>query len=341
MEVVSNQCPHFKAIIDLDNKASVFCPWCRSKLYLKSETQVVSDPLLSHNDSRANKEFLEKFELAEKMAKDFLAGKKVPDKDGKEDREAVIEYFADAEIAGGDVEVDYWIGLASFFAKAYIYDLERDLLVLLSKTAFINLIASFTDDAKGKISDEEQRKLQSQLDSMLAVLKTEFNKHQETNEQSETAFQVRRFPTDEYEEKLSFAKEQEALFLTGNADTKRQTIAKEVVLIFYQEACDEGGSSQLDYWLSVVHFRAKSNSYLLENSTVSLQSKQKIYDEMNEVMDEVLELHYDERQTLQQEIDHLLADLRTRLNNYEEENPAYFDSFKDITGLKKLFRKSK
>jgi len=180
MERISRSCPNCNANIDLEN---LFCLYCGTKFEnISSDDTVVPRKVPSA-------EYKRKIALAEEMAEHFLAGRAVQ-KNSEKGLDAVIQYYSEAELAGGNEQVEYWMSLADFFAKGYIHRLALGELILLSKKRFMDLVESFMENAEEEeIHQTDLQRLRREMDRILPTLSYELDKYPEKNPASEVAFE--------------------------------------------------------------------------------------------------------------------------------------------------------
>lgn len=176
----SRNCVGCNAVIEV---GSSFCAYCGTEFEMTdSEGSVVLR-------KEPTAEYKRKFALVEEMVEHYFAGRKVS-KNGEKGFDAVIQYYSEAELEGGDEQVLYWISLSDFFAKGYSHRLAIGEVELLSKKRFMDLVESFMDNAvEAKIIPTDLQKLRQEMDKTLHTLSNELDRYPEKNPASEVAFQ--------------------------------------------------------------------------------------------------------------------------------------------------------
>jgi len=128
--MITNNCPNCGASIRIEQGAHrKDCEFCGFTMLLQ-QTQQSQQTV--HIVQSVNHEFESKLMLAENMAEIYLKSgpKSVKTSNGKSGFNAVLDYYADAEHAGGH-EPRYWLSISRFYAKTMLQEVPAGRLKLL------------------------------------------------------------------------------------------------------------------------------------------------------------------------------------------------------------------
>lgn len=185
MAKIIEKCPNCGAEVELDDTQEIGeCSYCASKFDIQAKSSdLQADDAVLHENKAVNEEFEAKLSNAENWAQIyFIRGPRaVKYKKGLSGTikgfEAVINYYAEAELSGGANESRYYISLINFYLKANLQGFEKRTRILRDKFAFIDYYVLCMDNAIKYADESDKARLENEKQLTVNRLHLELDRY--------------------------------------------------------------------------------------------------------------------------------------------------------------------
>lgn len=189
MGFVAMKCPSCGANFELDETREFgFCNYCGTKV-MQEKTVIehrgsvkIDGPIKIDGPVKiVDNKYTTLFANAKNFERLYFSSPERVKYGDKIGYNAVIQYYADAEKAGGSAESEYWESLADFFEKANVESFKKHNRIIVGSNNFFKNYEFFMDNAIAYATDLQdekrlERKKEKKLEEIKELLQAHFKK---------------------------------------------------------------------------------------------------------------------------------------------------------------------